>query len=151
MTRMHNARIGKMKGLIMSDVKVLEEQVGCNEAASEAQIKICNLKLKQNNLPELPTEYAAMLKIHNGFSNEDAKIFGAEIKDNNWYKDIAGFNIGYFHGNQSDWLILGESDFLLFIYDSSQKKYFITDRDDLEEEYSETDFMTALYYLLRIE
>lgn len=135
----------------MLDVKNIEENVGCNIPATEAQIRICNLKLKQNNLPELPAEYIELLKSHNGFSNEDAKIFGVEINNHNWYKDVAQFNISYFHGNKADWLILGESDFFFFIYDSGQKKYFITDRDDMEEEYSETDFMPAVYYLLHID
>lgn len=134
----------------MLDVKYMEEQVGCNIPATDIQVKICNMKLKQNNLPELPDGYADLLKIHNGFSNEDAKVFGVEIKNNNWYKDIADFNINYFHGNKADWLILGENDYFFLIYDSSQKKYFVSDRDDLEEEYSETDFMQTINYLLRI-
>jgi len=135
----------------MSDVKNIEENVGCNVPATEAQIRICNLKLKQNNLPELPAEYVELLKKHNGLSNEDAKVFGAEIKNNNWYKDVADFNINYFHGNKSDWLVLGESDFSFLVYDSSQKKYYMTDRDSMEEEHSEINIMPILDDLLRIE
>ena len=134
----------------MSDVKNMEENVGCNVPATEAQVRICNLRLKQNNLPELPADYSDLLKLHNGFSNEDAKVFGVEIKDNNWYYDIADFNIKYFHGNKADWLILGENDFFFLVYDSSQKKYFIADRDDLEEEFSGDDFVPAVNYLLKI-
>lgn len=134
----------------MLDIKYIEEQAGCNEAAKEAQIRICNLKLKQNNLPELPFEFTDFLMLHNGFSNEDAKIFGAEIKNNNWYKDIATFNIKYFHSGKADWLILGENDDFFLIYDSEQKKYYISDRDDLEEEFSGTDFMQTISYILRI-
>ena len=135
----------------MSDVDIIKEQVGYNQPATEAQIRICNLKLKQNNLPEVPNEYADLLKICNGFSNEDALVFGADVKNHNWYKDIADFNIAYFHNGKADWLILGENDFFLFIYDSGQKKYIIADRDTLEEEFSETDFMPAVNSLLRIE
>ena len=135
----------------MSELEVIKEQVGYNQPATEAQIRICNLKLKQNNLPELPKEYIDLLKKCNGFSNEDARIFGAEIKDNNWYKDVASFNITHFHGQGSNWLILGESDFAFFIYDSKQKKYCISDRDTLEAEYSKIDFMRAINDILRVE
>lgn len=135
----------------MSDIDIIKEQVGYNQPATEAQIRICNFKLKQNNLPEIPGKFIALLKQCNGFSNEDAHIFGADVKNHNWYKDIADFNIAYFHQDHADWLILGESDFFFFIYDSGQKKYFIADRDTLEEEFSETDFMPAINSLLRIE
>jgi hypothetical protein len=135
----------------MLNVDIIKEQVGYNKPATEAEIRICNLKLKQNKLPELPTEYADLLKKCNGLSNEDAKIFGVEIKNNNWYKDIVNFNTLYFHGNSTDWLILGENDSFFFIYNSGDKKYLIADRDTLEEEWSENDFMPVLIEILRIE
>lgn len=135
----------------MLNVDILKEQVGCNAPASEAQIKICNLKLKQNNLPELPSEYADMLKICNGFSNEDAHIFGVEVQNNNWYKDIAAFNIAYFHGQSANWLILGEDEVSLFIYDTEQQNYYIADRDTLEEDFVSKDFAKAVECILRIE
>lgn len=147
---MLSVKIGNRKDVIMLNIDTIKEQVGCNHPATEAQIKICNLRLRQNNLPELPDEYANLLKMCNGFSNEDALVFGAEVKNHNWYKDIADFNITYFHNGKADWLILGENDFFLFIYDSEQKKYFIADRDTLEEEFSATDFMSAVINILRI-
>jgi hypothetical protein len=142
---------GDRIGVIMLNIDTIKEQVGCNHPATEAQIKICNLKLKQNNLPEIPDEYVGLLKICNGFSNEDALVFGADVKNHNWYKDIADFNIAYFHNGKSDWLILGENDFFLFVYASQQQKYFIVDRDTLEENFSDTDFMPMVNYILRIE
>lgn len=135
----------------MLNIEKFKEQVGCNQSTGEAQIRICNLKLKQNNLPEIPQEYAEVLKMCNGFSNEDVFVFGTEIKNNNWYKDLADFNIAYFRGNTANWLILGEDDFFFFIYDSEQKKYYIADRDDLREEFSDSDFLAPLEYILRIE
>ena len=148
---MLSAEIGNKKEVIMSDIDIIKEQVGYNKPATEAQIRICNLKLKQNNLPEIPTDFENLIKQCNGFSNEDARIFGADVKDNNWYKDVATFNIAYFNGNSANWLILGENDFYFFIYDSEQKKYCITDRDTLEDEYPEIDFMNAVNTILRIE
>lgn len=148
---MYHAVSGITKDVIMQDIEKIKEQVGFNVPADEAQIKICNIKLKQNNLPELPLEYISLLKNCNGFSNEDCSVFGAEIKNNNWYKDIAAFNISYFHGKSSKWLILGENDFFYFIYDDEQKKYYVADRDNLEEERSDNDFYLLLEFLLRIE
>lgn len=135
----------------MLDVDIIKEQVGCNEPATEAQIKICNLKLKQNNLPELPTEYSDVLKICNGFSNEDVSVFGVEIKNNNWYEDVADFNISYFHGNSAQWLILGKNDFFFFVYDAEQKIYYVVDRDTMDDECSSSDLAIPLQYILRIE
>lgn len=135
----------------MLDVDIIKEQVGCNEPATEAQIKICNLKLKQNNLPELPTEYSDVLKICNGFSNEDVSVFGVEIKNNNWYEDVADFNISYFHGNSAQWLILGKNDFFFFVYDAEQKIYYVVDRDSMDDECSSSDLAIPLQYILRIE
>ena len=136
---------------MMPDMETIKEQVGCNEPATEAQIKICNIKLKQSNFPELPGEYAEILKICNGFSNEDVSVFGAEIKNNNWFKNVADFNMAYFHNNGADWLILGEDDFVYFVYSAGEKKYCIVDRDTLEEEFSTEDISVALNCILRIE
>lgn len=129
----------------------IKEQVGCNEPANEAQIRICNIKLKKNNLPEIPAEYAELLKIGNGFSNEDVAVFGVEIKNHNWFKDIADFNIAYFHGQEADWLILGEDETRYFLYDSGQKKYFVAEKDDLYEVAEDDDFAEILENFLRIE
>ena len=135
----------------MLNIDKIKEQVGYNNPATEPQIRICNLKLKQNNLPELPADYAEILKICNGFSNEDVSVFGVEIKNNNWFKDVASFNIDYFHGNAAQWLILGEDDFFFFVYDAAQKKYYIVDRDSFEEELCSTDCALPIEYILRIE
>lgn len=69
----------------------------------------------------------------------------------NGVTDLTKFNIAYFRGNKVTWLILGEDDFSCFIYDAKQKKYYIAGRDDLEEEFSDSDFLTSLEYILKIE
>ena len=135
----------------MLDFDRIKGQVGCNEPATEAQIKICNLRLKQNNLPELPTDYCDILKIYNGLSNEDASVFGVEIKNNNWYEDVADFNISYFNGNSAQWLILGKDNFFFFVYDAEQKMYYIVDRDTMDDECSSPDVAVPINYILRIE
>ena len=64
---------------------------------------------------------------------------------------MAAFNAAYFHDSGADWLILGESDFFFFVYDSGQKQYYLVDRDTLEEKYSDVEFMPVLSEILRIE
>ena len=135
----------------MLNIEKFKEQVGCNIPATEAQIRICNLKLRQNNLPEIPTDFSKVLEVCNGFSNEDTSIFGAEIKNNNWYTDIAEFNISYFQGEPAKWLILGESDFFFLVYDELQSKYYVADRDTFDEEFSTEDVSSPLEYMLKIE
>jgi len=135
----------------MFDVNKIKEQVGFHIPAGDGQIKICNIKLKQNNLPELPKDYSDLLKMCNGFSNEDCAVFGAEITKHNRYKDIVAFNTTYFHQKPSKWLILGENDFFYFIYDAKEKMYVLADRDSLETEISDTNFAPALEAILRIE
>ena len=135
----------------MLTITHIKEQVGCNTSATDVQIKICNIKLKQNNLPELPVDFCNLIKTANGFSNEDCLIFGAETDDNNHYKDVFLFNKAYFHGKTSHWLILGENDFFYLIYDEIKKTYHIADRDTLETEYSDTTLNSLIELFLRIE
>ena len=137
--------------MVHGDVERLKEQVGCNAPAGEAEIKICNLKLRQNHLPELPADFCEILKISNGFSNEDCAVFGVQTGENKHFKDVATFNVAYFHGREAKWLILGENDFFYLIYDAEQKKYHIAERDDLETTLSEDTIDEPLKALLRVE
>lgn len=142
---------GETRDVMMFNINKIKEQVGCHVPATERQIKICNIKLKQNNLPEIPKDYTDILQTCNGFSNEDCCVFGAENTKHNCYKDIVSFNVSYFHKQPSQWLILGENDFFYFVYDAEQKIYVLADRDTLEEESSSKDFSTLLDAILRIE
>lgn len=132
-------------------METIKQQAGYNAPATEAQIRICNLKLRQHDLPELPADYAEMLKICNGLSNEDSLIYGAETGENMRFKDLASFNISYFRGIKSDWLILGEDDYSYFVYDTGQKQYHLNDRETFEEVYSSDDFSAIVEDLLKIE
>ena len=135
----------------MVNLSRIIEQAGCNVPASEAAIRMCNMKLRQNKLPELPASFGEVLKICNGISNEGTVVFGAEIKNNSWFKDVAAFNIAYFKGQSADWLILGEDDFFFFIYDSVSRIYCVVDRDTMEEHVSGDDVQQVLECMLRIE
>lgn len=134
----------------MVDLSRILAEVGCNQPALEAMVRMCSMKLRQNGLPELPESFCEVLKTCNGFSNEGSLVFGAEIKNNNWFKDVAAFNISYFKGESADWLILGEDDFFFLVYDSGREIYCVVDRDTLEEEVMTVDIVPALEYLLHV-
>lgn len=135
----------------MINLELIKSQVGCNEAANLAQIKLCNHKLQKANLPEIPSAYAELLQQCNGFSNEDARVFGAEITDNNWYTDIFAYNQRFFDEENSSVLILGVDDERYFIYDTTDKEYRLIDQYTYEIVFSDTSFEGCLYRLLRIE
>ena len=132
-------------------ISKFKNEVGCNEAATIAQIKLCNLKLKQAGFPELPDEYAELLMQANGFSNEGVEVFGAEVKDNNWFKDIAAYNLRYFKSHASPWVLLGKDEYFYFIYEKQQNKYAIVEQDSVALEFISDNLQEVLSKFLRIE
>ena len=132
-------------------IKTIKEQVGCNEPATVLQISMCNAKLKQAGLPELPATYAALLQQFNGFSNEGALVFGAEIKENNWFKDIVTYNLRYFGDEKASWIIIGADDWFYFIYNKEKNKYFIVDQVSFEPEVESNTFEEPLSWILHLE
>lgn len=132
-------------------LNLLKEQIGCNQPATPTQIAMCNVKLKQAELPEIPESYAELLKSANGFSNEGALAFGAEIKNNNWFTDIVKYNQEYFDGEPSSWLILGADDWFYFVYNKIENKYGLLDQDTLKAEWISENIEVPLFQLLKIE
>ncbi len=128
----------------------LKEVVGCNLPASEAQIRAANLKLKQDGLPPLPEEFAALLKCANGFSNDDVRIFGAELKNSSYFDDLFTYNHSLFHGKPANWLVLGRDDYYFLIYIPSIQAYQLVDQDTLQPEMSTETLETPLLSILRI-
>ena len=134
-----------------SVLNILKEQIGCNHPASLAQISMCNIKLKQAGLPEIPADYVELLKSANGFSNEGALAFGAEVKNNNWFTDIVKYNQEYFEEQPSSWLILGADDWYYFAYNKLQNQYALLDQDTLNAEWISDNIEEPLFQLLKIE
>lgn len=135
----------------ISMLERLKENVGYNEPATLAQIKLCNMKLKQNALFEIPADFADLLMQCNGFSNDDAEVFGAEIKGHNWYRDLAEYNISFFRKQPSSWLVLGKDDMYFLGYDKEREEYAIVDQDTLEAEFSTKTLSEALGFILRVD
>lgn len=134
-----------------SVLNILKEQIGCNQPATAAQIAMCNVKLKQARLPEIPADYAELLTQANGFSNEGALAFGAEIRNNNWFKDIVLYNEEYFGGEPATWLILGADDWFYFVYNKTENKYGLLDQDTMEASFISDTYIEPMFELLKIE
>ena len=132
-------------------IKTIREQVGCNEPATVLQISMYNAKLKQAGLPDLPANYAALLQQANGFSNEGHLVFGAEVKNNNWFKDIVTYNLRYFGSEKAQWLILGADDWFYFIYNKEKNKYCVVDQDSFEPEVESDSFEEPLSWILNVD
>lgn len=127
----------------------IKEQAGCNAPASEAQIKMCNVKLKQHNLPELPEAYVKVLQEANGITQDDANVFGVDTQTE-WFVDVCEYNINH-QKTPSTKLIIGYDDDTRVIYDSQDKVYKVvsTELDITDMESSE--LLEVLEYFLRIQ
>ncbi|MBR2137295.1 MAG: hypothetical protein IJ852_04990 [Alphaproteobacteria bacterium] len=132
-------------------IETLKTHVGYNLPATLAQIKMCNMKLKQNNLPEIPIDFANLLMQCNGFSNDDAEVFGAESKGHNVYRDLVEYNLSFFRHQAASWLVLGKDDMYFLGYDQKKGMYAIIDQDTLEAEFSTESLPEALGYILRVD
>lgn len=147
-----DAMVGTTQGAEMSKdlFDKLNGNVGCNTPAQEAQIKAANLKLKQLRLPQLPEEFVALLKCANGFSNDDVRIYGAEIINDSWYDDVVRINKQLFHENSANWLLLGRDDYFYLIYIPSVSSYQLVDQDTLQPEISSETLEEPLLSILRV-
>lgn len=131
-------------------VKIMQ-QTGYNKPATEEQIRICCAKLKMRHLPEIPSEFCEILKKANGFSNEGALVFGAETKENHFFKDLAEYNLKFFKENTSTVLVLGYDESFYLIYESKTKQYQIVDSDSFEVEFYSFAPYPALESFLKTE
>ncbi len=136
----------------MTDLaNILKSQsIGCNKPLSEAQIKIANIKLKQCGLPEVPSDFVAIIKESNGFSNEGALVFGIET-ESNFFEDLVLFNQKFFRRQTASKLILGYDECFYLLYEDKEKTYKIVDKDTLEVENSSTSPDELICFLLRAE
>ena len=97
------------------NMKNILQQAGCNTPASEAQIKLCNVKLIQHGFPELPEGFAKVLLEANGLTADDANIFGVGLEEGGWFDDVCDYNIQHCQA-PSKRLVLGYDDDTRLIY-----------------------------------
>lgn len=126
------------------------QKFGKNIPLEIAKLSIANIKLKQNLLPQIPNEFGEFLKNFNGLSNEGSLVFGAYM-DSTLFIDLLKFNINFFKGNKSNWLILGFDECFYFVYDSEKIQYHIVDKDTFEPEITSSNIFEPISFLLRLE
>lgn len=126
-------------------------QVGTNKGAFLAQIEMCNIKLKQLNLPKLPDEYVELLKKSNGLTHDDIRVFGVDIKDNNWFDDIFSYNTQTAKLQSLKWIILGRDNEMFLIYDEIRNMYHVVDQDDFSIDVSSNSLVEILVYFLHLD
>ena len=130
------------------NMKNILQQAGCNTPASEAQIKLCNVKLKQHGFPELPEGFAKVLLEANGLTADDANIFGVGLEEGGWFDDVCDSNIKHCQA-PSKRLVLGYDDDTRLIYYAEEKLYRV--ESEMGKDMESNDVIEALEYFLRIQ
>ncbi len=126
-----------------------EDYIGLNEAATDAQIALVNVKLRQNGFPELPQDFIQVLKMYNGLSYDGNVIFGINT-DNNFFPDLLDFNLKVINGKNSNSLILGRDEEFLLVWQAQNQSYSIVDADDFSEHRLAPDLFWAILWILKI-
>ena len=130
------------------NMKNILQQAGCNTPASEAQIKLCNVKLIQHGFPELPEGFAKVLLEANGLTADDANIFGVGLEEGGWFDDVCDYNIQHCQA-PSKRLVLGYDDDTRLIYYAEEKLYRV--ESEMGKDMESNDVIEALEYFLRIQ
>ncbi len=97
-------------------------------------------KLQQAGFPPVPPEFLDFLKVYDGVLMTDSAVLG--IKPVKRELDLFEFN--QIRNTPGTRLILGYDEFCYLTYDSSEKMYFLTDRDFGDDLDDFEDFETAL-------
>ena len=132
-------------------VSLLDENegIGKNDAASNVQISIANVKLRKNGINEIPLEFAELLKKYNGLSYDGNVIFGIDTKTS-FFPDLIEFNLDILKDQKTSCVILGQDDDNFLVYDYEPKQYRIIDKDDFEEKVKTDDLTYAVAWILKI-
>lgn len=107
---------------IRKTIQNINENAIVNKPATENEIKSCNTKLSENNIPPLPKDIADFLKICNGmefngmqiFGTNDNEIINSTIQNRNYRADYEDIEYLIFFGRIDD---------DLYTYNLRTKKY----------------------------
>ncbi|MBR5482919.1 MAG: hypothetical protein IKV11_02520, partial [Alphaproteobacteria bacterium] len=108
------------------------DEVGKNNPCTDMQITVANVKLRRNNIPNIPVDFAELLKKYNGLSCDGNTIFGVAT-ETMFFPDLVDFNISIFEDEETASIVLGQDEDFYLIYDYIQKTYRIIDKFDFEE------------------
>ena len=125
------------------------DDVGCNGSATDVQIALTNVKLKQAKYPTLPDEYIKFVKKFNGLSNNGNIILGINT-GSSIFPDIIKFNTSVIGDRETSSIILGYDDMYYLVYDYDDNLYHVIDKDDFTEDTSSTSFVDLVPYIMKI-
>lgn len=132
----------------MKNIEEIKQQVDYNIAATDAQIKLCNTRLRKAGLPEIPEKYAEILMAANGYIHEDINVFGAGLsEDETWFSDIFAGNADH---QKSDILILGIAENTHLIFNNSDETFKVIDNSFDDILVSSKEPLEVLEYFLQI-
>ena len=125
------------------------DEVGKNNPCTDMQITVANVKLRRNNIPNIPVDFAELLKKHNGLSCDGNTIFGVAT-ETMFFPDLVDFNISIFEDEETASIVLGQDEDFYLIYDYIQKTYRIIDKFDFEERIRSNELLDVITWILKI-
>ena len=125
------------------------DEVGKNNPCTDMQITVANVKLRRNNIPNIPVDFAELLKKYNGLSCDGNTIFGVAT-ETMFFPDLVDFNISIFEDEETASIVLGQDEDFYLIYDYIQKTYRIIDKFDFEERIRSNELLDVITWILKI-
>ena len=125
------------------------DEVGKNNPCTDMQITVANVKLRRNNIPNIPADFAELLKRYNGLSCDGNTIFGVAT-ETMFFPDLVDFNISLFEDEETASIVLGQDEDFYLIYDYIQKTYRIIDKFDFEERIRSNELLDVITWILKI-
>lgn len=125
------------------------DEVGKNNPCTDMQITVANVKLRRNNIPNIPVDFAELLKKYNGLSCDGNTIFGVAT-ETMFFPDLVDFNISLFEDEETASIVLGQDEDFYLIYDYIQKTYRIIDKFDFEERIRSNELLDVITWILKI-
>ena len=125
------------------------DEVGKNNPCTDMQITVANVKLRKNNVPNIPADFAELLKKYNGLSCDGNTIFGVAT-ETMFFPDLVDFNISLFEDEETASIVLGQDEDFYLIYDYIQKTYRIIDKFDFEERIRSNELLDVITWILKI-
>jgi len=116
------------------------------------QEKLAKLRMNliRNKLPPLPADYIKFLQQTDGLSWNGIRFFGVEEHDraqrSYTFPSLLKINLDFAKRNRPvSFLILGDKDEDLIVYDEKQDLYYLVDKMDLISDLSLPRFFDVLY------
>ena len=117
---------------------------------TEAEINATQQELEACDLPKLPQDVICFLKYYNGFKAEGRTVFGIDDGKHFFY-DIIGENLNAELEDDSNILLLGETDLTWIAWLKKENSYAIVDKATKMVLHKLDSFANAVRYILQID